>query len=222
MFLHVYSSLCFCYGFSMFNCFPFSWNQFRPRQGFRAQAAKWPRNPLDDVISSFAFDFFLRRILWVRNFLCILRLVEEGGIWWHSILVLPVAIELIRMVLMLNWNFMEVPEHHVIGDFGCGDARLALELKNRQACAEGFSTLKLWGKTNHKPWRSTPLILFRSIAGATFWNIKPNQECTSLILTGKITMIFCHFAILLLPGWRPATWPRCHCPRHLWMSPSSA
>jgi len=47
------------------------------------------------------------------------------------------------MVLMLNWNFMEVPEHHVIGDFGCGDARLALELKNRQACAEGFSTLKL-------------------------------------------------------------------------------
>ena len=43
----------------MFNCFPFSWNQFRPRQGFRAQAAKWPRNPLDDVISSFAFDFFL-------------------------------------------------------------------------------------------------------------------------------------------------------------------
>eukprot|EP00434_Breviolum_minutum_P032033 symbB.v1.2.028329.t1/scaffold2995.1/size65713/4 len=50
-------------------------------QGFRAQAAKWPRNPLDDVIS---------------------------------------------------WLKKEVPEHHVIGDFGCGDARLALELKNRQ------------------------------------------------------------------------------------------
>eukprot|EP00435_Cladocopium_sp_Y103_P035473 s1409_g9.t1 len=49
-------------------------------EGFRAQAAKWPRNPLDDVI---------------------------------------------------RWLKEEVPRQHVIGDFGCGDARLALELKDR-------------------------------------------------------------------------------------------
>ncbi|CAE7540266.1 rrp8 [Symbiodinium natans] len=50
-------------------------------EGFRAQAAKWPRNPLDGVIS------------WLRQ---------------------------------------EVPKDAVIGDFGCGDARLALELSQRK------------------------------------------------------------------------------------------
>lgn len=49
-------------------------------EGFRAQASKWPRNPLDEVI---------------------------------------------------RWLKEEVPRQHVIGDFGCGDVRLALELKDR-------------------------------------------------------------------------------------------
>jgi len=49
-------------------------------EGFRAQCAKWPRNPLDDVIT------------WIRK---------------------------------------EVPKGSVIGDFGCGEARLALELGKR-------------------------------------------------------------------------------------------
>ena len=174
MFLHFDSSFRFCYGFSMFNCFPFNQgtsfahvrdSERRLQSGLEIHwmMLSAPSRSIFFYHGSFGWEFFL----------CILRLVEEGGTWWHSILVLPVAIELIRMVLMLNWNFMEVPEHHVIGDFGCGDARLALELKNRQACAEGFSTLKLWGKTNHKPWRSTPLILFRSIAGATFETSNP-------------------------------------------------
>mmetsp|Transcript_38094 Transcript_38094/g.75548 ORF Transcript_38094/g.75548 Transcript_38094/m.75548 type:complete len:565 (+) Transcript_38094:37-1731(+) len=46
-------------------------------EGFRAQCAKWPQNPLDDVIA------------WIRQ---------------------------------------EVPKGSVVGDFGCGEARLALEL----------------------------------------------------------------------------------------------
>lgn len=49
-------------------------------EGFREQASKWPRNPLDDVI---------------------------------------------------KWLAKEVSPDKVIGDFGCGDARLALELKGR-------------------------------------------------------------------------------------------
>lgn len=49
-------------------------------EGFRAQAKKWPRNPLDDVIK------------WLKG----------------------------------------VPATAVIGDFGCGEARLALELKGRK------------------------------------------------------------------------------------------
>jgi len=49
-------------------------------EGFRAQCAKWPQNPLDDVIA------------WIRR---------------------------------------EVPKGSVIGDFGCGEARLALELGKR-------------------------------------------------------------------------------------------
>ncbi|CAJ1423029.1 unnamed protein product [Effrenium voratum] len=50
-------------------------------EGFRAQAAKWPRNPLDDVI---------------------------------------------------RWIKKKVRTDAVIGDFGCGDARLALELPGRK------------------------------------------------------------------------------------------
>lgn len=50
-------------------------------EGFRAQAAKWPRNPLDGVIA------------WLRS---------------------------------------EVPAGSTIGDFGCGEARLAAELKSHR------------------------------------------------------------------------------------------
>ncbi|CAE8631502.1 unnamed protein product, partial [Polarella glacialis] len=50
-------------------------------EGFRAQAAKWPRNPLDGVIS---------------------------------------------------WLKKDVHPQAVIGDFGCGEARLALELQGRK------------------------------------------------------------------------------------------
>eukprot|EP00933_Yihiella_yeosuensis_P053779 TRINITY_DN5206_c0_g4_i1.p1 TRINITY_DN5206_c0_g4~~TRINITY_DN5206_c0_g4_i1.p1 ORF type:complete len:374 (-),score=97.03 TRINITY_DN5206_c0_g4_i1:161-1282(-) len=50
-------------------------------EGFRSQAAKWPRNPLDGIIS---------------------------------------------------WLKKEVEPKAVIGDFGCGEARLALELKGRK------------------------------------------------------------------------------------------
>lgn len=59
-------------------------------EGFRAQAAKWPRNPLDGVIS------------WLRK---------------------------------------EVPKEAVIGDFGCGDARLALELSKRKV--HSFDLVKI-------------------------------------------------------------------------------
>ncbi|CAE7319415.1 rrp8, partial [Symbiodinium sp. CCMP2456] len=59
-------------------------------EGFRAQASKWPRNPLDGVIS------------WLRK---------------------------------------EVPKEAVIGDFGCGDARLALELSKRKV--HSFDLVKI-------------------------------------------------------------------------------
>lgn len=37
-----------------------------------------------------------------------------------------------RVFLSIPGLRLEVPKDHVIGDFGCGDARLALELSNRK------------------------------------------------------------------------------------------
>ena len=104
---------------------------------------------------------------------CILRLVEEGGTWWHSDVVLHVLPLSWYLVLMRTLEFHGGPRASCDWRLRLWWRTVGLRTEEQTGLCWRLLHLKLWGKTNHKPWRSTPLILFRSIAGAKFETSNP-------------------------------------------------